>query len=39
MNDLLNIVLDFSLDTLTKIDVLPLLSDLSMFLNCYQLQS
>lgn len=39
MNDLLNIILDFNLDYLQKLDILEYAEGLTRFLACYQLSS
>ncbi|TNV76417.1 hypothetical protein FGO68_gene13186 [Halteria grandinella] len=39
MNELLTIIVDLGLDTLSAYDPIKLLNDISLFLNCYQLQS
>ena len=39
MNDLLNVILDFSVETLVNTNPIKLLQDLGLFLNAYQLQS
>lgn len=39
MNDLLSVIIDLSLENLATLNPGALLQDVSMFLNCFQLQS
>ena len=39
MNELLNVILDLSLETIKTVNLVKLLQDVSIFMNAYQLQS